>query len=633
MHTHEGIFEMKLIMVVLAACVIMLLLIANVLLKPQATKKFLLIAGGTANVLGLFLYGYGYLHIEETKGNILLAIMKTVLAVMQMFVGKDSFKDVSELTFFQQTPVQFFIYLAQILALYVTASAAMTAFGSGLINRIRRVMLRTGELNIFPCVNAHTLYLGKELCRQGERVLFICDKGTSEEVLEKIRAMRAVHSSRDSAIAASESFIRRLGLVNSNRPVTVFAIGNNASENVAYARAFRKSMKNLSVPTAGKRLILCANEYFDLSTLINTKTHYGFENVRAFDESALAARIMTTSCPPYKTISFDENARAKEDFHVMIVGFGNTGQAVLKALVMHGQFFGSHFSAMVFDPSGRQINGSFRMMYRGLLDHYDIKFSEKDGRSAEAFDYLYSHANDLRYVVIATGGHTDSDLEFSYANILHTVNPGAYLISCRSTDVTEICTQTDGIVRKTWPLYNEAIVSGEALDRMAIELNNQYCEGNGKTAEENWMACDYFSRLSSEASADFTPAYIYMAGKTKEEVQENGWELTPEQETALCRTEHERWCAFHFAHRYQTMTEEEWNARAEMYRREKEEQGYSGISIGKNRASRTHACLIPWEELPEQDLREQAFTGIDPDYQEMNRHTIYLIPNLLRILP
>ncbi|MDO4805376.1 MAG: hypothetical protein Q4A32_11230 [Lachnospiraceae bacterium] len=617
---------MKLIIVALAACIIMLLLIANLLLKPQATKKFFLIAGGTANVLGFFLYGYGYSIMED---NIPMAVFKTVFAVLRMFVGKDSFGDMSDLEFFKLAPVQFFFYLAQILALYVTASAAMTAFGAGLVNRIRRVMLRTGELNIFPCVNDHTLQLGKELCRQGERVLFICDKGTSEEVLEKIRSMRAVHSSRDSALAASESFVRSLGLNKPNRPVTVFAIGKTASDNIAYAQAFRKSMKNLSVPTSGKRLILCANEYFDLSTLINTGTHYGFENVRAFDEPALAARIMTTSCPPYKTISFDENACAKEDFHVMIVGFGNMGQAVLKALVMHGQFYGSHFSAMIFDPAGDKIDGSFKMMYQGLLSHYDITFSEKDGRSAEAFDFLYHHVNELRYVVIATGGHTDSDLEFSYANILHAANPKAYLVSCRSSEVTEIRTDTDGIVRKTWPLYNEAIVSGEALDRVAMELNNQYCGGNGKSARENWMACDYFSRLSSEASADFTPAFLYMAGKTSEEVKKDGWELTPAQEKALCRTEHERWCAFHFAHRYRTMTEEEWNARAEMYRSEKKEKGYSNLAIGKNRRNRTHACLIPWEELPEQDLREMAVTGIDPDYQEMNRHTIFLIPKLL----
>ena len=77
------------------------------------------------------------------------------------------------------------------------------------------------------------------------------------------------------------------------------------------------------------------------------------------------------------------------------------------------------------------------------------------------------------------------------------------------------------------------------------------------------------------------------------------------------------------------MKTEEWNARAELYAREKAEKGFSDIKIGKNRRDRTHACLIPWEELPALDLREQAVTGIDPDYQEMDRHTIQLIPQLL----
>ena len=120
-----------------------------------------------------------------------------------------------------------------------------------------------------------------------------------------------------------------------------------------------------------------------------------------------------------------------------------------------------------------------------------------------------------------------------------------------------------------------------------------------------------------------------MVGKTKEDVLKNGLMLTKKQEETLYRTEHERWCAFLFAHRYQTMSIEEWNARAELYKREKAEKGYSNIKIGKNRHDRTHACLIPWEELPELDLREQAVTGVDPDYPEMDRHTIQLIPELL----
>ena len=617
---------MKVFIVVSAPCAIMLVLIANLLLKPQATKKILILVGGLANFLGFFLYGYGYSIDEE---NTVIAILKTLFAVIGMFLGKDSLKDMSNLSFFELLPIQFFFYIAQILALYVTASAAMTAFGSGLMNRVRGIMLRRGELNVFPFVNDHTLYLGSELCSQGEKVLFICDKNMPGEVLGKIRDMRAVHTSHNAASSATESFLKTIAMGRPGREVTVYAVGDSAAENIAYARSFRKSMKNLRVPTAGTRLILCANEYFDISSLMNTDTHYGFENIHVFEDTSLAARIMITDCPPYKTLTFDENACANEDFHVMIVGFGTMGQAALKALVMHGQFAGSHFSALIFDPAGKSKSGAFKLMYEGMLNQYDISFSDKDGRSEEAFDYLRRHAGDLRYIVIATGGQTDSELEYSYANILHTVNPKAYLMSCRSSEVTEIRTEEDGIVRKTWPLYNHAIVSGEAMDRRAKELNQHYCGNNGKTAEENWITCDYFNRLSSEAAADFVPAFLHMVGKTKEDVLKNGLMLTKKQEETLWRTEHERWCAFLFAHRYRTMSIEEWNARAELYKREKAEKGYSNIKIGKNRHDRTHACLIPWEELPELDLREQAVTGIDPDYPEMDRHTIQLIPELL----
>ena len=617
---------MKLVIVVMAACAIMMVLIANLLLNPQATKRFFIIAGGTANFLGFFLYGYGYSTMEEST---LMAVLKTLFAVFGMFLGKDSFGDMAKLSFFSFLPIKFFFYMAQILALYVTASAAMTAFGAGLMNRVRGLTLRRGDLNIFPFTNDHTLYLGSELCSQGKKVLFICNKNTSGDVLEKIQDMRAVHTSRASASAASEFFLKTIALERMDRKVTVYALGESAADNIAYARAFRKSMESLKIPAAGTRLILGANEYFDISSLMHNDSHYGFENVHIFNDTALAARIMITDCPPYKTLSFDENARTTDDFNVMIVGFGSMGQAALRALLMHGQFYGSHFSAMVFDSAGKSKSGAFKIMYEGMLERYDIAFADKDGRSEEAFHYLSRHASELNYVVIATGGQTDSELEFSYANILHAANPKAYLVSCRSSEVTEIRTEIDGIVRKTWPLYNLAVVSSEDLDKDAMDLNHQYSGNSDKTVEENWFACDYFSRLSSEASADFVPAFLYMAGTTREEVLKHGLHLTEKQEEALWRTEHERWCAFHFAHRYRTMSEEEWNERAALYLREKAEKGTSDIRIGKNRIGRTHACLIPWEKLPELDEREMAVTGVDPDYQERDRHTIQLIPKLI----
>ena len=102
---------MKLVIVVMAACAIMMVLIANLLLNPQATKRFFIIAGGTANFLGFFLYGYGYSTMEEST---LMAVLKTLFAVFGMFLGKDSFGDMAKLSFFSFLPIKFFFYMAQI---------------------------------------------------------------------------------------------------------------------------------------------------------------------------------------------------------------------------------------------------------------------------------------------------------------------------------------------------------------------------------------------------------------------------------------------------------------------------------------------------------------------------------------
>ena len=44
---------------------------------------------------------------------------------------------------------------------------------------------------------------------------------------------------------------------------------------------------------------------------------------------------------------------------------------------------------------------------------------------------------------------------------------------------------------------------------------------------------------------------------------------------------------------------------------------------------RTHACLVPWEELDALSARENAITGDQVDYKAMDRNNVLALPEIL----
>jgi len=106
------------------------------------------------------------------------------------------------------------------------------------------------------------------------------------------------------------------------------------------------------------------------------------------------------------------------------------------------------------------------------------------------------------------------------------------------------------------------------------------------------------------------------------------WDLTDAQTENLSKTEHLRWCAFHYCMGFTPMTDSEFNERAEIYEKQKQ-KGCPTIRIGKNMANRTHACLIPWDALDALSAKENAITGKSIDYKAMDTDNVMAIPYII----
>ena len=135
--------------------------------------------------------------------------------------------------------------------------------------------------------------------------------------------------------------------------------------------------------------------------------------------------------------------------------------------------------------------------------------------------------------------------------------------------------------------------------------------------------------MSSRASADFAPAFLLMAGLVADTIPEENW-CSPQQLENMAITEHARWNAFHFCMGFRNMTEEEYAERCRIYKEEKAKNPASRYRIGKDMAKRLHSCLIPWEELDDLSAKENAVTGGNVDYKQMDRNNVLTLPALLK---
>lgn len=585
---------------------------------------------GAATILaalgGFLTYGYGFSRKDEFMP---LAVVRAVQASLGMFMGRSDFSAVSGTAVFSHATAQVFFWLIHLFALYATASAALTTIGAGALRRLRLLLIYRGKLDIIYGVDGDSVDFGKKLAEQaGRRALVFVDHSAAPGLAGEISAMGGVLFTMNAAVSPKLSFLRSVGM-RPERRLTVYAMQKDPTKNLQYAETMLATLRERGIPCEKTSLIIACGEETDAGAFQALNGSYGYGSVMSFDAATLAARMLMREFPPCNAISFGPDGRAVQDFEALIVGFGQVGQAVFRQLVMNGQFEGSHFRLTVFSPDCRQVNGCLTSYSRDLTERYSIDFQPYDGRSREMYQYLSQRRDTLRYIVICTGNlQLNQEIANEVIRYQGRIGAGAAVYQCSYQGIIGHAQAGHVIVRKG--IYTPEVLCSDALDRMAVALNQCYCEGNGRTAAENWASCDYFSRNSSRASADFVPALIRAAGRSVEQVLKGDWALTEEQLENLGRTEHLRWCAFHYVMGFETMSGEIFRERCVRYREEKEQLGKSALRIGKDTVERLHACLIPWEELDELSAAENAVTGGKVDYKAMDCNNVLILPKVLQ---
>ncbi len=611
---------------VLLTGVIFLAMILNLALKKEysakVTSRCIVIAG----LGGLFIYVYGY--SITYADSMPLAVLRSLMAVCGIFTGKNDFSVVKDTPLFTGNGAIFFFWLIHLIAQYATASAVIATIGARALHRMRLWLACFGKLSLIYGVNENSISFGRQLAGQGNNVVYVDDK-PADSLKNAASAFGAVIVSDKNALVPDRRFVKNMGIRPGRKHYDFYALHSNHSKNIKFAFALADALSAADIRPQQTGIVLLGEEETHTARLQAYGDRYGFGNVTVFGPADMAARLLIQKYPPAATITFDENGAATQDFDAVIIGFGRVGQAVLKQMVMSAQFEGSNFHLGVFAPDCNKVTGYMSVTNHSLLENYDIQFHDFDGRSRQMYEWLSQKKDSLRYIVVATGSSkTNSEISSEIARYLGRAGSTARVYRCEYSGVT--CYTDGAIPPKQQSVYTADLLCTGKMDAMAVLLNHSY-SSNDKTPQENWAVCDYFSRMSSRASADFMPSVLIAAGKTPQQAVEN-WDLSPEMLENLARTEHLRWCAFHYAMGFETMPRQVYEEREKQYIQEKSATGHSGLRIGKDMVLRQHACLIPWEELDALSARENSVTGGNRDYKEADRKNIRAVPSLLHSL-
>jgi len=613
--------------IIAAAAGLFLALIISVAFPPRYTKRILgWIAVLTAiAALGIYGYGHAYLFVNGEKNHTLVTgVLRTVFDASRIFVGANNWGEIGK-AYEGRWVWEVAFWLIHLLAMMTSASAVIVSLGSRLLKKLRIWIFRMRDITLIYGLNENTLEFGRKLNEKERSAIIYLDRTEQTKLHTAVDQMGALLRCDADALEGTVRFLKGIGLRRGKRGLRVFALDTSMVANQQFARSLLSSLETREIlPEQTALTILSLGEETD-NPMQAGPGRYGYGSLLSVNEPEMVARLLIRSYPPYRSLAFDENGRALGDFHGIIIGFGQTGQAVLRQLVMNSQFRGSTSRIAVFAPDYEKRMGWIGHECREMLNHYRIELYPYDGRSRQLYDYLEEQSGSINYVAVCAGSDA-VNLEIGERLQLYLQRRScrAPILMCSSRGVSHLSAGEHIVSHR---IYVPELLCSDRMDRMAMILNQSYQRSGDM--RENWRNCSYFDRMSSRAAADFYDALLYSAGVTREEALVR-WDPRGELLENLAATEHLRWNAFHYCMGFRPMTEQEFRERSEEYAREKAKDPNTKYRITKDVEKRIHACMIPWEDLDGYSRRENVITGRQADYAENDRSNVKGLSELLK---
>lgn len=578
-------------------------------------------------------YKYWVKGEDSSLLKILYVVVRSVIDVGTMFYGRANTEVFYSLPASKNPVFVLIFWLVYMIAFYTTASALLIRFGNDLLRWIRIIVGRlfSFDVDVIFGINADSLVCGKNIAGKKRTTLIYIDSMISEDFELSIRNMGGIVYSDKEALNASKLFLCSIGIKPLKTKLRLYAMSHDYDRNIQYAQMMSDSLEKMNIFPEQTELMLLGTDEMKGMIFQASEDKYGYGNVISFDEYEMSARLLICEYPICNAINFDEDGRATEDVDVLIGGFGRIGHEVLRKVIANGRFEGSRLNVWIFDPKHGDKTGFIKSQYPKMFQppysEIEINFKSHDVRSSECFNFLQEHASTLKYVVICLEDRdTARDIAVRMIDRLQAIGHSMNVYTCDPKSIR--CYSHDTRECRTHWIYDSKLLYSGEIDKYAMELNHRYMElyrgGSGiASVAEDWRNCDYFGRMSSRASVDYLIPLI-------RRITAVTGILTHEQRENLSKSEHLRWCAFHYTFGYDTMEIPEFVQRVKDWQKEVDEHGKSSIKITKDTQKKTHVCLTEWDVLDEISRAENEITRGSRDYKENDRKNVDMVMELIQ---
>lgn len=606
---------------------------------------------------GFLIYTTGYISAYLSAGggfaDMIFAVLRGILSTARMFSINEDYRELSVMDgteWMRNRWIGIALWCCHISVIVLIQTALIFWFGRKLVDSFRLRFWPDDEVYIIKGCGKKALMLGENIATRDDPlrhpaakrvVVFLINEDDDEKKIgEKAAHFGGVVYTLDRSHDFSY-YLKKARLGKKAWPV----FGKEKKHNIilmpenTYAldevRQIVKCAKKASTRPENLDIFVFTSSEWDRKKIeeITGEEEGGRRKypytIHIVSEVDLVVRRMLEKRHPVKCPAFKfENGKTAHNFTVMIIGFGAVGQTALLRLIMNGQFVGSRMRAVVVDREADKLREYFRHRYQGLDLCCDVEFKNVDVHSKEFFQLLDGGVD---YVVIALSDddvnkQTALDIRLQYYRGIHGGPKDGKLPVVAVSEkwrglyaANQDAGEQDGeifVFGQLEDIYKESVIIREETDLMAKAVNEVYNE------KKDWTELDWFDQESNRAAADFVPAMLALAGCGEKEphgpLAEEG---TPLAQT-LAQTEHLRWNAFHVAMGWRPIGIEEMR---KLYDETKDKG-----KCRKNKETRSHICLAPWDELDEISKAYSLITGSKKDFQKSDYDIIENVPSFLK---
>ena len=547
-------------------------------------------------------------------------IISSVMDVGMMFYGRINSSLFYSLPVSEYPSAVFIFWLINLVAFYTVASALLIRFGNDLLRWIRIMTSKISDVDLIFGINDDSIVCGRNISGGKGSILVYADSVVGENYESSIRDQGGIAYTDKDAMRASPSFLKTIHIKPGTTKLRLYALSHEYDRNFQYARMMSESLQKAGIFPEQTELLLLGTEEWKGMYFQSGENQYGYGSVSSFDEYEMSARLLIHEYPLCDAVNFAGSGRACDDVDVLIVGFGRIGHEVLRKVIANGQFEGSSFHATIYDPNFEHREGFIRSQYPGIFANYDIDFEPQGGRGSKIFHFLRDNAQKLKYIVVCIDDRdTARDIAIHMSDRLQAMGHPLNVYTCDTKGI-RCYSQCVKECATHW-LYDSELLYSGVLDRCAMELNHRYA--GGISVNDDWKNCDYFGRMSSRASVDYLMPLI-------RRITAGNGALTDIQRENLARSEHLRWCAFHYTFGYDVMDKEEFLQRVKARQDEIREHGRSSIKATKDTNGMKHVCLVDWDELDEISRIENSITHGSKNYKDSDRMNVDMVMEIVK---